>query len=460
MEISFFITQICKNWWWFFFPLLFFPIARFFYFWWMRWEVFYKKTFNWILLEIKPPKEIVKPFSAMEELYNLFYGLLDDPNWRERWCRGAFPLGYAGWFSFEICSFGGEIHFFLRIPDVFRRSAESAIYSQYPDAEITLVEDYTQKIPKDIPNEKWDLNAEDYTFVKPDHFPIKTYTMFIERPEEEKRAIEEKRLDPMHNLLENLSQLKSGEQLWFQIVCLPFIDSQLPWLGEAKKEILKLTKREIPPPPKGLINMLMDELFSFVKGFFKIFFPMEEPKKGEKPLEIIAPELRMTPEEKETLHAIERKTQKNNFVCWMRSIYICRKDQPYNFGNAFIYRGYLTPTFSARNLNIIMFFGATRARIHYWLKERRLYLRKRQRLRDYIERVPSFFPWNFVGEPPPFIKFLTLFGYRIPPGRRSILILSSEELATIFHFPIKVYLPTVPRVEAKKVGPPPELSTK
>jgi hypothetical protein len=93
------------------------------------------------------------------------------------------------------------------------------------------------------------------------------------------------------------------------------------------------------------------------------------------------------------------------------------------------------------------------------VKSKRVYLRKRQRLREYIERVPAFFPWNLVGEPPPLIKFLMSFGYRVSPGRRSIAILNTEELATIFHFPIKVYIPTVPRVEAKKVGPPPTLPT-
>jgi len=457
MEIFFFISQILKNWWWFFFPLIFFPLAKFFYFWWMGWEVFYKKAFKWILLEIKPPKEVLKPFSAMETIYSLLFGLYDDPNWRERWCKGAFRPGAGGWFSFEICSFGGEIRFFLRIPAHFRTSAESAIYSQYPETEIQEVEDYTQKIPKDIPNEKWDLYSEEYTFTRPDHFPIKTYSMFFERPEEEKRVVEEKRLDPLNSLLENLAQFQSGEQIWFQIVCNPFSDDQLPWHDKGKAEINKITKREVPSRPKGLIELLFDEIFSWFKTVFNIFFPFEKAEKKEKPLELVAPELRLTPGEKEIVSAIERKMSKSAFICWMRVVYICKKDEPHNFGNCLTLRGYVTPQFSTEHLNRIVFFGATRTRIHYWFKDRRLYLRKRQRLREYIERVPSFFPWNIVGEPPAFIKFLTLFGYRIPPGRRSILILNTEELATIFHFPVKIYIPTVPRVEVKRVGPPPTL---
>jgi hypothetical protein len=444
MEAAFFIFQILKNWWWFFFPLVFFPIFRFFYFWWIRWEIFYKKSFKWILLEIKPPKEVLKPFSAMETIYSLLFGLYDSPNWRERWCKGAFPILTGGWFSFEICSFGGEIHFYLRVPAGFRSTAEAAIYSQYPETEIKEVEDYTQRIPKDIPNEKWDLYSEDYTFARPDHFPIKTYSMFFERPEEEKRVTEEKRLDPFNSLLESLSQFQSGEQIWIQIVGAPFSDDQFPWIEAGKKEINKIAKREAPAK-KGLLRELIDTL---------LFGP---PKKAEKPLEILAPELRLTAGEKEIISAIENKISKTAFICWMRVVYICKKDEPHNFGNALTFRGYVTPQFSTGHLNRIVFFGATRTRIHYLLKDRRLYLRKRQRLREYIERLPSFFPWSMVGEYPPLIKFLIPFGYRIPPGKRPILILNTEELATIFHFPVKIYIPTVPRVEAKRVGPPPTL---
>ena len=446
MEIAQLFFQILRNWWWFFFPLILFPIARFFYFWWLRWEVYYKKSFRWILLEIKPPKEIIKPFSAMETIYSLLFGLYDSPNWKERWCKGTFPICGGGWFSFEICSFGGEIRFFLRIPDFFKTPAESAIYSQYPETEITLVEDYTQQIPKDIPNEKWDLSAEDYTLAQPDYFPIKTYSMFFERPEEEKRIMEEKRLDPLNSLLENLSQLKPGEQIWFQLVCSPFTDDQLPWIEGGKKEINKIVKRESSPPSKTWLDEILE-----------IFIPKGEGKKKEKSLEIIAPELRLTPGEKEVVWAIEKKITKTAFLCWMRAVYIYKKDQPYDPANAAIFRGYLIPQFSTPHLNRIVIFGATRTKIHYLMKSKRVYLRKRQRLREYIERVPPFFPWNFVGKPPPLIKFLMPFGYRISPGRKGISILNTEELATIFHFPIKIYIPTIPRVEAKKVGPPPTL---
>ncbi len=449
MEIS--LYQIFVNWWWFFFPIIFFFPFRFFYFWWIRWEVFYKR-FKWILLEIKPPRETPKPFSAMESVYSLLWGMWDSPNWRERWCKGALPCGAGGWFSFEICSFGGDIRIFLRIPEGFRTAAEAAIYSQYPDVEFTLVEDYTEKIPKDIPNANWTIYAEDYTLMKPDYYPIPTYSIIFERPEEEKRVREEKRIDPFDTLLEQLSKILPGEQLWIQIVCCPVTEDQVPfnWVAEGKKEADKIARRKVPSPPKPL---LIEILETFIFG----------AKKGGgegSSLELVAPELRLTGGEKEVLTAIENKIKKSGFLCWIKEVYLCQRDKPSNPAHSVIFRGYLSQQFSHQRLNRLVFYGGTRTRIHYWIKERRLYLRQRQRLREAIERFPSSFPWNITGTPPPLVKFLLPFGYRILPGTKSTCILSSEELATIFHFPAKVKVPTLPRVETKKAGPPPSLPTK
>ncbi len=437
--------QILKNWWWFFFPLILYFPFRFFYLWWMRWEVFYKKSFKWILLEIKPPREVKKPFSAMENVFSMLWGIIDVGNWRERWCKGALhPLGYGGWFSFEICSFGGEVHIFMRIPDFFKNAAETAIFSQYPDAEISEVEDYTKKVPQNIPNEKWDLYSEDYTLAKPDHFPIKTYTMFFERPEEEKRVVEEKRLDPMDALLEALSKLQSGEQIWFQIVCNPILDKIFPWQAKARAEADRIAKRKSAKKPKSIFEEVFETL---VMG-------KPKPKEEEKPLELIAPELRLTPGEREVLAGIENKLKKPIYQCWIRVIHLYKKDEPHNRGNYKLMREYLMSQFSTVHMNYFTYFGGTRTRIHYVAKGRRLYLRKRQRFKDYVERLPSYFPWNFRGDPPPFIK---LIRYRTVPGIRATCLLSIEELATIFHFPTRIILPTVPRVEVKKVGPPPTL---
>lgn len=434
------LYQVLKNWWWFFFPLFFYPIARYFYFWWIRWEIFYKK-WEWMMLELIPPDEVKKPFSAMEQVFSTFWNILfDGPNWKQRWCEGALLQGYGSWASIEICSFGGEIHFYLRILKEKRDAIEAAIYSQYPDIEILEVDDYTQKVPRDIPNEKYDFYSEDYTLMKDDHLPIKVYSRFFELPAEEKRVIEEKRIDPMNALLETLSKLKEGDQIWFQIVFTPVVEDPWNWKNKGKAEIEKITKRASPQKKKSFLVEMIDT----------ILFGPPPAKKSEKS-ELIAPELRMTPAEKDLLSSIEKKLEKQNFQCWLRSVCLTRKDKPFTPGLQGLVREYITGQFSYYNW--LVFYGGTRSRIHYFLRERRLYLRKRQRLRGYIRRLPSLWPRTFYGTSPS--GFI-----RRAPGSKSVCILSTEELATIFHFPAKIFIPTLKKVKVKKVGPPPFLPTK
>ncbi len=208
-----FLFTVLKNWWWLIFPLAIFPHVNALYLWWIRWCVWYKKN-KWILLEIKPPREILKPYRAMEDIFSIFWGFIDGPNWREIWCEGEHIKG-PYWFSLEIVSIKGEVHYYMRILDIWRNTVESTIYSQYPEAEISVVDDYTRNVPQNVPNKDWDLYGEDFSFMKENAYPIKTYPQFFEeKPEVTK---EEKRLDPMDSLLEALSKLKSGEQLWRQI---------------------------------------------------------------------------------------------------------------------------------------------------------------------------------------------------------------------------------------------------
>jgi hypothetical protein len=431
---------VLKNWWWFFLPIILFRSFRFLYLWWIRVEVWAKKN-KWILLEIKPPKEILKPFRAMEDVIDVLWGVYNAPNWREKWCEGEPPHA-PFWFSFEIASFGGEIHFFIRILDVWRDMVEAMIYSQYPEAEISLVEDYTQKVPQDVPNKEWDLYAEDYSLMKDDVYPIRTYSMFFEeRPEVVK---EEKRLDPLDSLLEALAKLKPAEQLWFQIVANPITNADIPWVSRGEAVANKIAKRPEVAKPKSIFR----EIFEILVGGKEEAPPKEEG--------LIAPELALTPGEKDVLQGVETKISKKGFKTWMRIVYLYKRKEPHFLGNYKIIRSYLHH-FSAQNLNIPVFWGPTRTRIQYWFRERRLYLRKRQQFLRYGLRVPSSWPRTMSGEP------FRPFGFAPRgPGIRGTIILNSEELATIYHFPAKItaMAPAVKPVEAKKGGPPPGLPIK
>src|SRR3989344_1577191 len=85
--------------WWVIFMLFIFwvPFLRV---WW--WDFAYAKV-KWKILEIIPPKEILTPLKAMEDVFTVAWPIYDRGNWRERWCEGE--LGNSPyWMSWEIAS--------------------------------------------------------------------------------------------------------------------------------------------------------------------------------------------------------------------------------------------------------------------------------------------------------------------------------------------------------------------
>jgi len=274
------VLQIIKNWWWLPLPFILWWPFSFLWCWW-RTDKFLKKK-KFILLEVKIPKEVLKPMRAMETVVDgLWQILYDPPDWWEKWVEGKTLLSY----SFEIASIGGEPHFFIRIPESSRDPVESAIYSQYSDAEISVADDYSRFVPQDIPNKNWDLWAADYCFLKPDPYPIKTYIKF----ETEREPLEEKRIDPLANLLEAMAKIKPGEQLWIQIMAGPVSNKEVPWVTEGEKIRDELARRAKKPVGKPMIMEAADVLVTGVP-------PGEKPKEEK---EIIPPEMKLTPGERE-----------------------------------------------------------------------------------------------------------------------------------------------------------------
>lgn len=419
IEILSKILSILKNWWWFILPLiLYFPLKSL-YFWWVNWEVWYKKI-KWVLIEIKPPKEILKPFKAMEDIFNQFWAIAyHRPNWKERWCEGELFTPTSGWFSCEIVSIAGEIHFYIRCRDGWRSLIESAIYSQYPDIEISLADDYTRNIPSDIPNKDWDFYGEEHQFLADDPFPIKTYPVFFEKAGEKVKTGEEK-IDPLHSLLEDLSKLKPEEQFWFQINAEPVLNRDYPWQTRGMEIANKLARRPPKEKPKPLLQEAAEILISG---------PPTKPEEKE----VFPPEMKLTPGEREFLKSVEDKFAKIGFKTSIRALYLAKRDA------WFTPHRYIARTYLSHFINLpqgIIHWGETRAKVHYFLRSRRIYLRKRKLLKNYIARFHPKYPHK---------------------PKKGVFILNIEELATIFHFPSKVIVPTLAYVEAKKAGPPPEL---
>jgi len=411
------LLKILEDWWWLPALLVFFYYLKMLYLYFIqeRWDA---KRPN-ILLEIKLPKEVERPIKAMENIFANLWAIYDPPNWKEKWIEGQFLLS----FSFEIAGIGGVPHFYIRTRKMFKNVVESAIYSQYSDAEITEAEDYTKKVPQDIPNKEWDLFGTSFKLEKSDVYPIRTYTKFFEEKPEIK---EEKRIDPLSSLLDGIATLKPEEQLWVQIITKPITigeDGEKKLVEEGKKIVDELAKRPKKTEPKPILREAAEVL---------ILGPPKEEKKKEEIF--VGPEILLTPGEKEVLKGIEEKISKYAYDCTIRWIYLGKRDV-FLKAMARIPFGFFT-SFNTVNLNALRVDSNTLTKVTYFFKKRRVYLKARRLFRYYQLRLPPYFPLG-----------------------GGTFVLNNEELATIYHLPGRVVAPapTIPRVEAKKGEPPPTL---
>src|SRR3989344_3006976 len=107
-----------RVWWWLFVPLFLSLELKPLYLWWLDWDFAYAKT-KWKMLEIIPPKEVLTPLKAMEDVFTTIWPIYDMGNWRERWCDGELDNS-PYWMSWEIASIEGQIHFYIRVNSAHR----------------------------------------------------------------------------------------------------------------------------------------------------------------------------------------------------------------------------------------------------------------------------------------------------------------------------------------------------
>jgi len=385
-------------------------------------------------LEVTPPKEVLIPIKAMEDVFATVWPIYDSGNFREVWCDGELRWS-PYWFSFEMASVEGTIHFYLRFMRQHRGVVETTLFGHYPDIEIHEVEDYTKLVPSTVPNDEWDMYGEDYIFVKPDAIPLKTYEKFFE-PQGERISAEEKRIDPINTLLESMARLGPGEHLWVQYITYPVTDYDEPeWREEGQKIVNKIAKR---PEKKELT--FFEDLFNVAKqvilgpekegsGESASYSWEEDEETGER-------QISLTPGERELITEIENKLKKPAYKTVLRSVYVAKREN-WKAPNRVAFRNYVAH-FTLSNFNRLSWSNKTRPRVHFFMRKRRVFMRARKMFRMAVLRFPSLFP----------------------DRRQEIPILSTEELASMYHFPIKVAGMTIPamkNIESKKGGPPPNL---
>ena len=395
--------------WWIVVPLALLFIV------WQLWIYFiiarYNRSITWVLLEVKIPALIEKTPKAMEQVFAAVYGIYSFGFT----LRQSFIEGHLreDWISFELVGFAGGVHFYVRVPDSFRNLIESAIYAQYPDAEIHEAQDYKNLFPRTLPNKTYDIFGIDYHLVREDAYPIQTWEYFEE-------AQEEKRLDPIAALTEAMSKLKNDEAIWIQIFVSP-TGNEWKKEGEAIRD--KLLGRE-----KAKKKGWSENVFEFAKNL--AIAPIEKPtwagseEKKKEPKSLLL----LSPGERDVVEAIDKKIGRLGFETNIRFVYIDRRDSFTRSNIAAVMSS--MHQFNTQNLNALRpnvdTMTIIRGNIKYF-KNRRLWYRKRRMWDSY---------WRMYWP-------------------KKTMVLNAEELATIYHFPsLVVEAPLLRRLGAKKGEPP------
>ena len=396
------------SWWWAG-PIVLFWLFK------ILWKKYswgqYVSTMKNIVLEIKPPRNIERSPRTMEQVFAALHGVWSTPNYIDKFVKGRW---FQSLISFEIQGVNGEMHFYVRLESKYRNFIESLIYSQYPEAEIQEVEDYTHSVPKNAPNREWDLWGVDFKLAKDDAYPIRTYKYFQEE-------VTKGMIDPLAELADVIAGLPPGQQIWIQLVVTPEPDKD--WQGAVEKLADKLSGKEVKSDPMIVFRFFSEMLDIIKTSFLYIFSTVDEiaeKKKDEQPLMF-----RLTPGEQETLKAIEESIAKKGYRTKLRFIYVGRRD---GFDRGFLsgVNGAIQQ-FNDAMLNSFVHDNETKTFANYIWVEPRMRYAQRKIFNRYLDRDPD--------------------------GPR--FVLNSEELATIFHMPdMSVLSPSISRVEAKKGGAP------
>lgn len=371
-----------------------------------------------VLLAIDVPKQSVQTPKGVENIFAHLAGAHGTHTRREKYWHGNMQE----WFSLEIVSIEGYTQFLIWTWDRFRDLVETAIYAQYPDAQITEVADYANAIPKRYPNPEWDLFGTEFVLVKDQAFPLRTWEQF-----EHKGQKDEPFKDPLAAMLENLARIGPGEQIWIQILIKPIDQS---WVDSSGKVVKKLIGAKVPAS-KTLLDTAFDITGKITSPIIEqVLGPAEAaPPKRDEPLSKM---LYLSPGERAVAEFIEKKSAKIGFQTKIRTVYAARKEVFKKPRGAHAVIGSIKQ-FNTNDTNSLKPEFKRIGPASLWLfKDRRNNWRKR--------------------------KLASAYARRDMWAGTKAYVLNIEELATLWHFPTEaVHTPMIMRTEGKRGVPPSSL---
>jgi hypothetical protein len=423
MPYHIFVWTLIKNGGWLLILLAVIALMR--YFWLMYIQQQYDSKRKFVLLAINVPRKNEQSPKAVENIFTQFTSILSAGTFMDEYFNGWTPEV----FSLEIISINGYVQFIIRTNALFRDVVEAGVYAQYPDAEITEIEDYVDKVPQTYPDPDYKMFGFEIKLGRPSPYPIRTYSEF-------EHGLSKDLKDPIASLLENMSRIKAEEQVWIQFVIAPKLPND--WIGEGNEIIEGILGKKKEKKSPLAVRILMAPISLIVKGIDML---VSGPVSNSKPPKTETSEeklkmLGLTPGERTVVEAIEHKMAKMAFLTKIRLVYVGKKEifsKPRGVASIL---GAMRQ-FNTQNLNFFMPDIKTATKIDYpFLKQLRTRYRQNVLMREYNNRQ--------------------LFKCRIRKG----YMLNIEELATVFHFPlVTTETPMIKKVTGKTAEPPINLPT-
>jgi len=337
-----------------------------------------------VLLQIKVPRENEKTPLAAEMMFSALHGIFKEKK------RRFFEGSVQDHVSFEIASFANHIGFYCWAPSHLKDFVEGQIYAQYPEAEITQIQDYTDvKVSSES-----QIATTELTLTGADYLPIKTFKDF--------------EVDPLAAITGTISKLqevhdpsREGERVFMQLLVKPETDN---WKsrGEAFVEGVRDGKSSgLSLSPGGMLK----GAGSFIGGVLETAVANPAENKPAAPV-------RLTSAQETQIKAFEEKAAKLGFGVKLRIISVGKDEVT-----------------AAAKLHTVI--GAFKQ-----------------------------FTTSFNGLSAGAIKFGStgLKEYQNRYFRDSGFVLTTEELASLFHLPnISVATPTILWTGSKKGEPPSNL---
>ncbi len=347
----------------------------------------YASSIEYVTLELKPGDNTPKSAKPMELVFYSLYHRV------EQTLLNTLLLGVVRMpWCFEISATGGVVRFYMHVPIMHRAAIEGRIRAEYRDVDIDEARDYSRETPFNPFGDR--LVMREYTLSKPDPYPLATY---------ESHEHEKVRRDVFNEMLEDLSLVGEGEELWISLMMRPH---QREW-GNGYFDVFKYPVDTLHEDARTEIQKLIGAAGD-VRGL---------------PAHL-----------QRVVRGIEEALQKPSFDCGLRALYRATSDS-WNEARAesldTLFERYNDP-----DLNGFVSYNP-REQIQWPMS-------------DILAAVPQ-------SDAEYFLRLYRRRAFFAPPYYGRTFVLNAEEIATLFHIPKVGRASALSRSRGKRLEPPENL---